>query len=135
MITAISRILKTPDRCSGDACIRETRIAVWMLVNRRRVGASDAVILEAYPSLQPADLEEAWTYAVTNSAEIDRAIAENEEGGDRRTRTLDVLAAVQGITGPTQFDALFGAGAELWDNDEDFAAFLESLRESRRTAG
>ena len=78
MITTSSWISKKPDRCGGDACIRDTRIAVWILANYRRLGASDALILQAYPSLQPADLEEAWIYSAANAAEIDQAIRENE---------------------------------------------------------
>jgi len=73
-------ISKKPDRCGGDACIRETRIPVWVLVNYRRLGASDADVLRASPGLTPADLEAAWEYAAANRAEIDRAIRENEEG-------------------------------------------------------
>ena len=75
-----SWISKKHDRCGGDACIRETRIPVWVLVNYRRLGASDADILRAYPSLNSADLEAAWDYAAANLAEIDRDISENEEG-------------------------------------------------------
>jgi uncharacterized protein (DUF433 family) len=78
-ITA-SRIAKTPDICGGDACIRGTRIPVWVLVNSRRQQASEADILLAYPSLIPPDLEAAWEYAAANMEEIDLAIRENEAG-------------------------------------------------------
>ena len=54
---------------------------------------------------------------------------------ERRTRTLAELAADQGLTGPQDLDALVGAGADLWDGDADFEAFLAGLRESRRTGG
>lgn len=80
MTTTISWISKKPDRCGGDACVRETRIPVWGLVNYRRLGLTEAQILEAYPSLTLADLEAAWDYARANTAEIDQAIRENEEG-------------------------------------------------------
>lgn len=80
MTTTASWISKGPDRCGGDACSRETRIPVWVLVNYRRLGASDTEILQAYPSLTPSDLEAAWTYAAANAAEIDCAIRENEAG-------------------------------------------------------
>jgi len=73
-------ISKNPDRCGGDACIRESRIPVWVLVNYRRLGGSDADLLRDYPSLTPADLEAAWAYYAANREEIDRAIWENEEG-------------------------------------------------------
>jgi uncharacterized protein (DUF433 family) len=80
MATTASWISKRPDRCGGDACIRDHRIPVWVLVNYRRLGASDAEILRAYPSLTPADLEAAWEYAAANAEEIDTAIRENEAG-------------------------------------------------------
>jgi uncharacterized protein (DUF433 family) len=80
MPATASWISKKHDRCGGDACIRETRIPVWVLVGYRRLGASDADVLRAYPSLTPADLEAAWEYVAANLAEIDSDIRENEEG-------------------------------------------------------
>jgi hypothetical protein len=53
----------------------------------------------------------------------------------RRSRSLAELAAEQGLTGPQDFDALVGAGSDLWDDEADFEAFLAGLRESRRTGG
>ncbi len=75
-----SWISRRPDRCGGDACIRETRVPVWAVENYRRLGAEDARILEAYPSLTPSDLEAAWEYVSANRDEIDRAIRANEAG-------------------------------------------------------
>ncbi len=75
-----SWISKRPDRCGGDACVRDSRITVWGLVAYRRLGLSDAEIVAAVSGLTPADLETAWEYAAANAAEIDRAIHENEEG-------------------------------------------------------
>jgi uncharacterized protein (DUF433 family) len=46
----------------------------------RRLGASDAEILQAYPSLTPEDLKVAFAYADEHQEEIDQAIRENEEG-------------------------------------------------------
>jgi uncharacterized protein (DUF433 family) len=80
MTMTASWISKKPDRRGGDACIRETRIPVWVLVNYRRLGASDADVHRAYPGLTPGDLEGAWEYAAANLAEIDGTIRENEEG-------------------------------------------------------
>jgi uncharacterized protein (DUF433 family) len=80
MPATASWISKQPDRCGGDACIRDLRMPVWMLVNYRRLGGTDEDILRAYPSLTPADLEAAWRYAAMNSKEIDSAIRENEHG-------------------------------------------------------
>jgi len=73
-------ISKDPNRCGGDACIRNSRIPVWVLVNYRRLGGADADLLRDYPSLTAADLAAAWAYYAANAQEIDRAIRENEEG-------------------------------------------------------
>jgi uncharacterized protein (DUF433 family) len=80
MTTPTSWISKRPDFQGGDACIRDGRIPVWCIVNYRRLGASDEVIFEAYPTLTPADLEAAFTYAASHVEEIETAIRENEEG-------------------------------------------------------
>ena len=74
------RITKTAGVCGGDACIRNHRIPVWVLIGYRRLGMTDAQILQAYPSLERADLEAAWQYAAANPEEIERAIQENEDG-------------------------------------------------------
>jgi uncharacterized protein (DUF433 family) len=55
---------------------------VWVLINYRRLGGSDAGLLRDYPSLTAADLETAWAYATANPQEIDRDIRENEDGED-----------------------------------------------------
>ena len=80
MPATASWISKKADRCGGDACVRDTRIPVWVIEGYRRLGASDAEILVAYPSLSLPDLEAAWAYVAANVEEIDRAIRENEEG-------------------------------------------------------
>src|SRR5688500_7264467 len=82
MPATTDRITKNPDICGGDACIRGHRIPVWVLVNYRRLGGTTADILLAYPSLTPADLEDAWDYAGSHAEEIDQAIRENEAGAD-----------------------------------------------------
>ncbi|HYV40129.1 MAG TPA: DUF433 domain-containing protein [Gemmataceae bacterium] len=75
----LSWIKKTPDVCGGDACIRNTRITVWGLVLSRRLGASDASILENIVGLTPEDLEVAFDYYRQHPAEIDEEIRLNEE--------------------------------------------------------
>ena len=76
----LSWISKKPDRCGGDACVRDSRITVWGLAAYRRLGLSDAKILQSVQGLTPADLEAAWGYAAANELEIDEAIRANEEG-------------------------------------------------------
>lgn len=80
MTTTASWISKKPDRCGGNACVRDTRITVWGLVRDRQLGASDAVILQNIQGLTPADLHAAWDYAEAHIDEIEQAIRENEEG-------------------------------------------------------
>jgi type III restriction enzyme len=72
-------IQKTPGVCGGDACIRNTRITVWGLVQRRQQGLSDAEVLRRVPGLTPADLEAAWDYYERSHEEIEQAIRDNEE--------------------------------------------------------
>jgi len=71
-------IAKHPNVCGGDACIANTRIPVWVLVQARNLGNSEAELLENYPSLSATDLTNAWTYAAAYPEEIDQAIQENE---------------------------------------------------------
>jgi uncharacterized protein (DUF433 family) len=78
--TEKSWISKRPDRGGGDACVRDTRIPVWAVVNYRRLGATDSEILAAYPSLGSSDLQAAFEYAAANRKEIDQAIRDNEAG-------------------------------------------------------
>lgn len=42
------------------------------------------------------------------------------------------LAAEQGVTVPQDVNGLIGAGAGLWDTDEEFEAFQRWLTEGRR---
>src|SRR5207248_5557800 len=74
-----SWVQKTPGVCGGDACIRNTRITVWGLVERRNLGASDAEMLDTITGLMREDLEAAWEYYDQHREEIDQAIRENEE--------------------------------------------------------
>jgi uncharacterized protein (DUF433 family) len=79
MPTITDRITKTPDVCGGNACIRDTRITVWGLVARQRLGLSDAAIRERVQGLAQADLEAAWQYAAAHPGEIEEAIRCNQE--------------------------------------------------------
>lgn len=71
-------IEKTPDVAGGVACVVRTRIPVWTLENYRRLGWSEARILENFPALRAADLVNAWAYVNGHPAEIDQVIHENE---------------------------------------------------------
>ena len=65
--------------CGGSACIVRTRIPVWLLVEARNLGTSEAALLQSYPTLRAEDLTNAWAYYRANKKEIDLEIKENEE--------------------------------------------------------
>ena len=72
-------IKKTLDVCGGDACIRSTRIPVWVLVQARKLGVTEAGLLQDYPDLSARDLVNAFAYADSHQAEIEQTIRENNE--------------------------------------------------------
>ncbi|HWY85544.1 MAG TPA: DUF433 domain-containing protein [Gemmataceae bacterium] len=72
-------IRKTPGVCGGAACIRDTRIMIWLLVDLKRQGASEKEILEGYPSLTADDLAAAWEYDRLHAEEITDEIANQEK--------------------------------------------------------
>ena len=76
---AFPGIDSTPGVCGGEACIVRTRIPVWLLVQGRKLGSSEADLLKSYLSLRAEDLANAWAYYRAHTAEIEAQIAENEE--------------------------------------------------------
>lgn len=79
MAKTSSWVSKKAERCGGDACVRDTRITIWGLVEWRRLGRSDAEILQSIQGLTPADLEAAWEYAASHPQEVEQAIRENAD--------------------------------------------------------
>ena len=75
---AVPGIECRPDVCGGEPCIVRTRIPVWILEQARRLGASEAALLQAYPTLRAEDLTNAWSYVRSNRQGIDHDIRENE---------------------------------------------------------
>jgi uncharacterized protein (DUF433 family) len=71
-------ITKNPGICGGNACIANTRIPIWTLVEARTLGYSEADLLTSYPTLTATDLTQAWIYAETHPEEIATAIHLNE---------------------------------------------------------
>lgn len=76
----ISGIEKTPGVCGGSACIVRTRIPVWLLLEAKNAGATEASLLTSYPALRAEDLTNAWAYYRANKEEVDFIIQENEAG-------------------------------------------------------
>jgi uncharacterized protein (DUF433 family) len=70
---------KTPGVVGGEARIVRTRIPVWVLAGYRRAGWTEAQLLDNFPTLNAADLVNAWAYTDSHSEEIDRAQRENAE--------------------------------------------------------
>jgi uncharacterized protein (DUF433 family) len=71
-------IESTPEICGGAPRITGTRIPVWSLVQYKKLGASEADILRAYPTLRAEDLSNAWGFYRSHKKEIERQILENE---------------------------------------------------------
>lgn len=74
-----SYISKPPGVMGGDACIRMTRIPVWLLVSYRRQGVTAEELMLDYPGLCAADLEAVWAHDRDNPGEIDAAIAAQDQ--------------------------------------------------------
>ena len=75
---AFPGIDSNPAVCGGEPCILRTRIPVWLLVQARRLGTSEADILRSYPTLTAQDLTNAWAYYRSHREEIEQQIDENE---------------------------------------------------------
>jgi uncharacterized protein (DUF433 family) len=79
MFTVMNRITRRPHPDGVEACIRDTNINVWGLVEWRQLGRSDAEILNSIPGLTLEDLAAAWQYYDTHRDEIDGFIRRNDE--------------------------------------------------------
>jgi len=75
---AFPGIESTPGVCGGEPCIVRTRIPVWILVQFRKLGTSEAELLRCYPTLRAEDLANAWAYYRSHRGEIEQQIIENE---------------------------------------------------------
>lgn len=62
----------------GEPRIVRTRIPVWVLVQARKLGTSEADLLRCYPTLRSEDLANAWAFFRSHRHEIEQQIQENE---------------------------------------------------------
>ena len=69
------RITAEPDKMGGVPCIRGLRIPVATVVGLVADGASDSVILDAYPDLEPEDIRQALLFAAYLTKERDFALS------------------------------------------------------------
>jgi uncharacterized protein (DUF433 family) len=59
----LSHISSDPEIMHGKACIKSTRIPVWLVVGMLGDGVTEDEILKQYPSLSSADIKAALKYA------------------------------------------------------------------------
>lgn len=71
MAVLTERIRRKPGLMGGDACVRDTRIPVWLLAGWRDLGWDDARLLDEYPGLTQADLDAAWAFQRDNAAQVE----------------------------------------------------------------
>ena len=75
---AFPGIESVPGVSGGEPCVVRTRIPVWLLVQAKRLGTSEADLLKAYPTLRAEDLAHAWAFFRVHLEEIEQQILENE---------------------------------------------------------
>ena len=63
VMLGFGRITFDPEVMAGRACIRDTRVPVSLLINLVANGMTPAEITEAYPYLEPEDIQQALQYA------------------------------------------------------------------------
>ena len=71
-------ISHTPGVCGGKACIRNTRIPVWMIMEAKQAGASDLTLLQDFPALNAEDLTNAMRYYQGHVAEIEQDLKDQK---------------------------------------------------------
>ena len=71
----LSRITLNPDVMGGKACIRGLRVTVGTVVGLLAAGRSPKEILQAYPYLEPEDIDQALAYAAWRVEEREVALA------------------------------------------------------------
>ena len=76
---AFAGIERKPGVCGGEACVVRTRIPAWTIERYRRLGWTEAQILDNFPALRAADLVNVWAYVDAHADEIETAIRENDE--------------------------------------------------------
>lgn len=63
LLISMSRITFNPDVMGGKPCIRGLRVTVGMILSLLAAGRSREEILQAYPYLEPGDIDESLEYA------------------------------------------------------------------------
>ena len=58
--------------------------------------------------------------------------AEFSTHGSPERKTIEQLAAEQGVNLKGQYERLLGLGADLWESDEEFEEFVQGIYDRRR---
>lgn len=69
-----------PARCGGQPVVAGTRIRVATILTCYRQGMTVEEITQHYPSIRPGDVHDALAYAYEHLAEIEQALAADDEG-------------------------------------------------------
>ena len=75
----IDPVRSSPGLMGGDACIRNTRIPVWLIVRLKQLGFSDDKIIANYPILTASDLIATWDFYATNSERVESERRSHED--------------------------------------------------------
>ncbi len=73
-MTHFPRITHDPAMMGGKPCIRGMRVTVGTIVGLLSTGESRARLLQAYPYLEAADLDEALAYAAWRLQEREESL-------------------------------------------------------------
>jgi uncharacterized protein (DUF433 family) len=71
----LKRITFDPKVLGGKPCIRGMRVTVGTIVGLLATGHQKDDVLKLYPYLEPADIDEALSYAAWRSEEIELPLA------------------------------------------------------------
>jgi uncharacterized protein (DUF433 family) len=72
-------ITHTPGVCGGRACIRNTRIPVWTIVEAKKMGATDIELLQSFQGLTAEDITNAMRYYQGHKVEIEADVQDQHE--------------------------------------------------------
>jgi len=66
----LQRVMVDPDVCTGNPCIKGTRIYIAIILDALAEGLTPAEVIDHYPSLKPEDIRAAIAYAAELAREV-----------------------------------------------------------------
>ena len=141
-VQPLARITLNPEVMGGKPCIRDTRVSVAAIVELIAAGHSPAEVLQSYPSLSAADLQESLAYAAKKVSQVNtylfRVEVEQDDDG-RWGAVVPVLPGCNawGYTRAETIEALQENAQVYLEVIEEFGdPFpLEAEQESRSLSG